>query len=214
MDILSNKIWFFGASNTAHWNLKNEWTNNYVKYKGYVPKHFTELLSDRLNLTPNNKGIGAIDNYTIFETIIKNIHEIKSDDKIVVDWVSPIRFRIVENNKFKTIIPNLKYNYNQILCENTLNEILINRDSKLFVEEVIYWTELLIKLYGKNIVFWTDFSQFNSQPYLIKTGNLKNVMRISQETNGIIDDKHYGEEGHIILADCLYKALIKKNKFI
>jgi len=213
MDGFMNNIWFFGASNTTYWNYNLNWVKEYTKWCGYTPKHFTELLSEQLKLKIVNKAIGATDNYTIFETILKNITNIRKGDKIVVDWVSVLRFRAAEGNKFKTITPNTDHSSVLFFNSNTINEILLNRDSILFVNEVINWTKLLKYLFKDDIIFWTDFQEFDNQPFIIpiyKIANNKKI-RIIQETDGNIDDYHYGKIGHLELANKLYSAFTIKS---
>lgn len=213
MSGLTNNIWFFGASNTTYWNTDFKWTYDYISWKGYIPKHFTEILSEKLNSNIINKGIYAIDNYTIFETILTHISDIGPNDKIVVDWVSILRFRVADKNKFKTIIGYELFDKTiPYLSKNTIDEILLNRNSILFVNEVIYWTKLLKFIFKDNIVFWTDFKEFDTQPYIIKMYNLTDTkLKIIQETNNDILDYHYGEIGHLYLANTLYDAFLEKH---
>jgi hypothetical protein len=210
MNGFQNNIWFFGSSNTTYWDTSNSWTQDYIKFCGYTPKHFTEILSEKFNLNLINKGIGATDNYTIFESIIKNIDNIKEGDKIVVDWVSILRFRVVDNNKFKTIISTDRLNEIAFLSKNTMNEILINRDSILYANEVIYWSNLLKKIFKNNIIFWSIFEEFKNNSDIIYMNSGVLNFNILNETNGYINDFHLGEIGHIELSNHLYSKFSNK----
>lgn len=208
MNGLVNKVWFFGASNTTYWNKAHPGTNTYINWLERTPKHFTELLSKKLNLILINKGIDSIDNYTIFETILKNINDIDINDKIVVDWVSILRFRVVDNNKFKTIISTDKLNEIPFLSKNTMDEILINRDSVLYVNEVIYWSKILKKIFKNNIIFWSVFEEFKNNSNILYMNASVSNFNILNETNGYINDFHLGEVGHIELANRLYSKFL------
>jgi hypothetical protein len=210
MNGLVNNIWFFGASNTTYWDTTHQWTKDYIKFCGYTPKHFTEILSGKLNLNLINKGIGATDNYTIFETILSNIDNIKEGDKIVVDWVSILRFRVVANDKFKTIISTDGLDEIAFLSKNTMNEILINRDSILYVNEVIHWSNVLKKIFKNNIIFWSIFKEFKNNSDIIYMNSGVSKFSIINETNGCIKDLHLGEAGHIELSNHLYSKFSNK----
>ena len=208
MNGLVNNIWFFGSSNTTYWDTTHQWTRDYIKFCGYTPKHFTEILSEKLNLNLINKGIGATDNYTIFETILNNIENIKDGDMVVVDWVSILRFRVVDNNKFKTIISTDGLTEIAFLSKNTMNEILINRDSILYVNEVIHWSNLLKKIFKKNIIFWSSFKEFKNHSDIIHMNSGVLNFNILNETNGYIKDFHLGKSGHIELANRLHSKFL------
>ena len=62
-----NKIWFFGDSNTDGYNTSYQWANEYINWKGYKPKFWTELLANKLELPFENCGKGGSDNYTILD---------------------------------------------------------------------------------------------------------------------------------------------------
>jgi hypothetical protein len=204
-------LWTFGDSmtepfqnNNAHWSLE------YCNYKGYCPKVYGEILADKLNMNLVNKGLGGIDNYTILERICEVADKIKEDDIVIVGWTSPIRFRIVnDDNAWSHILPNYKRNqYTQSISQSTTDEIIVNRDNILFIKEINNWIKLINKSF-KNTIHWSY--AFNS----IDGIYLPNFNRIVTETNGVCNDTHYSETGHIQLSDTLYELITsKKNKKI
>ena len=101
------KIWYFGDSNTETYNPNYLWASRYIEWKGYTPKHWTELFAERMELPYSNLGLGGCDNYTIFKTLSDTIEMINDDDIVIIGWTIPIRGRIanLDSNKWFTIVP-------------------------------------------------------------------------------------------------------------
>ena len=103
-----NKLWIFGDSFSAT-NKRNNiehWRRDYIKWKGYTPKVWCEVLNDSLQLKLHNLSISATDNYTIFDTIIDSLDSISENDIVIIGWTSTLRFRLIDKlNNFNTIRP-------------------------------------------------------------------------------------------------------------
>jgi hypothetical protein len=212
-------LWVFGDSFSAT-NKRNDierWRRLYVKWKGYTPKVWCEFLNESLQLKLHNLSISAIDNYTILDTIISALEKIKENDIVIVGWSNTLRFRLVDRyNKFNTIRPselnthstlNDTYEYD-LISINTINELLINRDTDLYQHELNGFIKIINKsINTKNIIHWSPFQ--SSQPLLNihRIDNLSNLELIKDETNNEINDKHYSENGHKDLAEYFYKIL-------
>jgi hypothetical protein len=202
-------IWCFGDSNTEGYGLGYPWVQQYTEFKGYIPKWWTYHLSEISNTPITNRGKGGADNYTIFDSIIKELSNILPNDILIVNWSSIIRSRAILDNHFVSLhiqgkpdIPNLS--------NESIQEVLVNRNSPLFVDEVMGWTKLLKHTFKDNkLIFWSPFPEFwgsdlidgvyitdNCSPYSIKG-----------ETKGKVDDGHPSEKGCIGLANMFYNII-------
>jgi len=209
-------IWTFGDSFSTTWEKMYGLGAKYIEYKGYQPKIFSNYLSTMLDVNVNQCGIGGADNNTIFDCIIDNIESITTNDIVIVGWTEPSRFRLEKNNKWTTI-----QNYDSTLESykfidtNALQQILVNRMSRLYWDEIVNWSKLLstiFELKGIKVIFWSPFAlctdihlkkQLLPKDWYI--GTLLN--RLHDETNGVINDAHFSELGHKELADIFYKKL-------
>lgn len=212
---MSKKLWTFGDSFTAFFNDKDGWANQYIKWKGYKPKVYGEIIAEKLGYELVNLGRGSSDNYRILETICINSTNIKENDLIIIGWSSSVRFRLVTDDKYEIwepVLPNVekhsyKLTFKNTISENTLNEILYNRKSTRYVEEVNNWTLLIDKAFGNNkVIHWSPFGNMGS------INTIRGCNRIYEETNGEVADGHYSEIGQKELADELLRIIeVKKS---
>ena len=208
-------LWTFGDSFTAKYNSEYEWAEQYIKWKGYIPKVYGEIVSDRLGLNLINLGKPGSDNNQIIETIIDNIDSIKKDDVIIIGWSNTCRFRLTtKDNNWEYFYdytkPNLKDMEN--ISQQTISEILINRHSKNYELELEKWIKLLNKTFINNkIVNWSYFSDKIGAYYF------RHFHTIKDETNGVLKDNHFSERGHLELSKTLIEIINKgyyKKKMI
>jgi len=199
-------IWIFGDSYSAPFDSIGVglWAEEYIKWKGYVPKTFGDNLANKLNTEVRNFALGGSDNYTIFESIIKNVPEFKKDDIVIVGWSSMTRFRLVnDNDKFVFILPNI--NNSKLISDvsqKTINEILVNRTKPSYFEEFkVKFDFLNWLLKDMTFIQWTPFIEnFLVHKYVL--GFVKeDKTYVNIETNGLVNDTHYSELGHIELTD-------------
>jgi hypothetical protein len=205
------KIWYFGDSNTEGYNLNHPWAIDYINWKGYTPKHWTEVLSERMGLPSHNLGKGGCDNYTIFDTLINNLDRISDEDIVIIGWTIPIRGRIanLDTNEWFTIVPmgnpNLK-----CITNDAILQLVSLRDSKLYTDEVLGWQKLIKKALSNNkIIFWSYFPEFADKglvDYKYWLGKSP-IISIRSETNGVIKDGHFGENGNLVIADVMYEYI-------
>ena len=208
---MSQKLYIFGDSFSAGFSFESNWTNPYVNWKGYTPKGFGEIISQKLNLELINLADNASDNYSILQKFCDNVKNIKKNDLVIIGWSSPLRFRLVSND-WITILPNYdKFSTKEIdktkISESTLIEILLNRDDVRYCNEVNSWIKLLNNL-DKNIIHWTPFDQRLDCMFLSK------FETIVTETNGELNDWHFSENGHLQLSDLFISKFKKKNKML
>ena len=208
---MKQKLYIFGDSFSAGFSFESNWTNPYVNWKGYTPKGFGEIISQKLNLELINLAENASDNYSILQKFCDNVKNIKKNDLVIIGWSSPLRFRLVSND-WITILPNYdKFSTKEIdktkISESTLIEILLNRDDIRYCNEVNSWIKLLNNL-NKNIIHWTPFDQRLDCMFLSK------FETIVTETNGELNDWHFSENGHLQLSDLFISKFKKKNKML
>jgi hypothetical protein len=208
---MKQKLYIFGDSFSAGFSFESNWTNPYVNWKGYTPKGFGEIISQKLNLELINLAENASDNYSILQKFCDNVKNIKKNDLVIIGWSSPLRFRLVSND-WITILPNNdKFSTKEIdktkISESTLIEILLNRDDIRYCNEVNSWIKLLNNL-NKNIIHWTPFDQRLDCMFLNK------FETIVTETNGELNDWHFSENGHLQLSDLFISKFKKKNKML
>ena len=66
-------LWTFGDSMTAGYTEGSGWADKYIEWKGYKPKIYPEIISDKLGMELKNLAKGGYDNYSIFETLCANV---------------------------------------------------------------------------------------------------------------------------------------------
>jgi lysophospholipase L1-like esterase len=201
------KLFTFGDSFSEGYNDFAIWSTSYIKWKGYKPKLFSEIIAKKLNAELINYGIGGNDNYSILESFFKHYSEITKDDLVLINWSSIERFRLVtKSGEWITMVPNFKNVLDDLdISERTVEEIFVNRTSDKFLEEVNYWIDY-INLTNNHIpiIHWTPFTtKLNCHPF----GGYNTV---GHETNYEIPDGHFSELGQIELAEDMMKVIKRK----
>ena len=231
---LNNTLYTFGCSFTAYYNNHE----NYIKYKEYkggeFPKHWTELLSNKLNLKLNNFGYSGMGNDQIFQLIANNSNLYVPGDVIVVGWSFINRFKWASDNSNvwrRMGFGLIGYDNEKFISESTLNEILVNRSNELYIDDIRNYEKLLdlfanksqIKIYywsfdgcvinnktqqNKNFISHSELKDDNSlMDYIFECGGED----ITMETNSEIDDHHLGEKGHKIQSELFYDYITNKQ---
>ena len=193
-----NKLWIYGDSFSIDFSMVGASSGeDYIKWKGYVPKTYPNYVAERLSLEMINFAEGGMDNYTIMEKFCENLNEYKKGDMVIIGWGPKERFRVVDeiNDKWMTV-SNFIPNENQVSLK-TVQEIRINRIHDLYNEEVKNWSKL-IKFALKDILFYSW-----SWTWI----HLHDFEEIRQETNNEIRDGHWSENGHKLFADIIFKDL-------
>jgi hypothetical protein len=210
-------IWCFGDSNTEGYNLEYQWVRDYSKYKGYTPTWWTETLSQKLNQPLTNLGVGGTDNYTIFDSIIKVLHKIQPEDTLIIGWSSILRGRAVLNDYLTPLLIEMLPKIPDF-SERSLQEMLVNRNSERYVEEVLGWNKIIQRAFNKNtIIFWSPFPEFRGK---IMFSNLRfrpdssSMYSIEDETKGKVKDSHPSETGNGLIAGIFYEYLAKGKRLI
>jgi hypothetical protein len=206
-------IWYFGDSNTEDYNLEFNWVRNYIDWKGgYIPPHWTKLFADKMNLPYKNFGKNGCDNYTILDSIIYQMNNINDHDIVIINWTSPIRYRVAEGNKFTSIIVEGIYKTIENVSIQSLQEFALNRESTLWVDEINNWMKLLKKLFHNNkVIFWSPFMEYNNVKGMLKISLLRKNFSIDKETDGVVCDYHMGETGCKEFTQLIYNYIHKKD---
>jgi hypothetical protein len=207
-----NNLWTFGDSLTASFNELNSWSNKYISWKGYKPDVYGDIISKTLGLNLNNLGVGSSDNYSIFQSFCDVSNKIKEGDLLIFGWSSPIRFRMVTNNKkWCSVLPSTDVSYfNKMenVSTNALTEILLNRDNLLYIEEVNSWVKMINNSFKNfNIIHWNAFDNRISSIYV------SGLETIKDETNNEIIDKHFSEGGQKRLSEILLNYYHSDRKY-
>lgn len=200
------KLYVFGCSYSAayeHKNIGGPSIKEYYDFRGgNFPITWSELLANDLNLELVNTAKWGADNYEIFEKFCKKSAEFEENDIVLIGWTDVNRFRLY-NQKYKSLrsvnIWTTSLNDYENISQQTINEIIVNRSNELWIDEIRSWMLIINELSKKTkfIVyhwsFFNDMMEFNILNVLLESG----AEFITEETNGLINNAHMGEKGHI-----------------
>ncbi len=206
------RIFAFGDSFTDSYNdICANWVKAYVDWKGYRPKSFIDILSNVYDSEILNFAKGGNDNYTIIESFIKVFPEITKDDLILINWSNVERFRAVNiNDEWRPIIPNFKgFLFDEFdLSKKTVEEMLVNRTSKKYVEEILNYIDFIYFICKDYKIFqWSIQEELKGSKIDFYTRDFETIY---EETKGIVKDKHPSENGNKKLAKDIRDYLEKK----
>lgn len=206
-------VWVFGDSFSV--DFENNHIGNYTlykEYKGYFPKTWGKLLSEELDCEYKNFAQGGWDNYSILQSFCENISEIKKDDLVFVGWAPEPRIRLTdENGNWRSFNAMTLSTWGDINSED-ITKLLLSRVSgehresnKGVREENSAW-ENMIRHTMKDMVL--NIWRWNQNGLFMK------YQTIREETNNIIPDGHWSENGHKNYCRDLIKSLNLSNKLI
>jgi len=221
-----NKLWTFGDSFTESYvpkkNVPNHWRHKYIELKGYETKVYPEFIAEKLNLNLVNKGKGGCDNSFMFEEFCKVVSNIKKNDIVIFGWTDVNRFRLFNKNnecgffnagsieKGDEFFSHKPLDTFEFLSEKTIKEIIINRDSEMFIYELSNWIQLInFSLKDVNILHWSWDKQNSICKNMIISPNYETI---KNETKGFIDDTHWSENGHRMFSEYMINQLNKKHR--
>lgn len=199
-------LWVFGDSFSADFShIKNRiWSQEYIKFLGYHPSCYGELLARDLGMYFRNLAEPGISNYSIIDLISLNIDNIKKNDIVVIGWTSPTRWRYVNNGTWKDVSQSLENDEYDIFDKEIIEKISANRLDKLYESELFNWVELIHRLLGgienRFIYHWTWYP-LEQYPLI----NRIRGERIKDETNGHLVDNHFSANSHRILSKKIQK---------
>jgi hypothetical protein len=202
--------------------------------------HWPEILSEKLNYQLVNHAMGGNSNYQIFQDFCDQCHLIKENDIVIIGWGLIEKFRISHNNKFINIHPSNQNSHGMIskttidsVLENRSQFLVREVGGKIdrWAWEVYGW-ETAMHVLSKNknfkIYFWSTeeprliyaesedckskknyLCKESKKPLIIHLREL-GCLTISDETNNLIGDTHFGILGHEMQAEIFYKELENK----
>jgi hypothetical protein len=229
-------LWIFGCSYSAEYTHRGNITKKFEKYKEYkngtLPDVWGKILSDKLNYEYINCADGGVGNEYIFEQVCKNSENFKKDDILIIEWSYIERFRWILNNEW---VHTTASNVIPIISREFCDETLKMKTHPLFIKTIFEYEkiiEVLSRAIGFNVFFW--MGDYKLQEYIPKDKKLnrkyiasKYIMdndgtifweilnrrkgqTIFNETGGLVDDNHFGEVAHKIMAELFYEH-IKDN---
>jgi hypothetical protein len=206
------KLWIIGDSFSTSFYAPNEGSNSYKNlygnFKGYTPKFFGDFISEQLDieyeiLTTNISH----DNFRMMDRFIENVDRIKDGDIFSFGWTSATRLSFVNTEKNEWVVchaPNNEDGYIYDMSSKSLIEWAINRDHPLYIEQLKGWMKLIdISIPKVKVVHW---SWTNNSYFPFES--------IAEETNKLINDAHWSENGHKQFAEWflgVYNGKIKNN---
>jgi hypothetical protein len=191
-------LWVFGDSfsaSLAH-KLNRSWSTDYIRYLGYHPSIFPELISRDLDLYLKNVSEPGIGNESILDLISLNLKNIKQGDLVIIGWSSPTRWRFVEDDNWKVV--GAFETQTDILDTKTMNEVSQNRLHGLYEEELFHRAEIVNKALGYPNSYIYQWTWYPIQPY--KLIHRIRGERIKDETKGELEDNHFSKNSHKIMS--------------
>lgn len=224
-------LYTFGCS------LTDNFGEEYKKFRGNnLPDIWPKTLSKLLNKELINLGKSSSSNYSIFRQFISISKNIKQNDILIFGWTSILRYLFVNNFKnVVDTLPNNENNYPSLKTHEEIllnrdnifwvHEIidyikLINLFCDKVECKVYHWTsdDEMTKFIYKDSSNLAEKLKFIPMEEL-NFGNMfhylsdqkhyegKKIAKIIEETNGIIEDSHFGEFGHKKQANYFFKYI-------
>lgn len=214
-------LWVFGDSFSVPF-IKMGQDCQYLTYQKDVPPIYSEIIAENLSYNLMDLSVGGCSNYTIFHTFIKIMYQIKPNDILIFGWTQPIRFRISSkrNDFFDVLIAVAPHMLDNMDIDiDTLNQINVNRsEHSIYFDELCDYIKVINKITSQNkTLHWTWVEPPKTIDAYVKNYYdlllpFKKYKTVREETNGRIDDFHYGGVGHADLATDLLQKLIFFSK--
>lgn len=203
-----------------------------------LPLSWSDILKNKLGYELENHAVGGSSNDEIFDKIINKSISFKKNDIVIVNWTHLHRFRLVnfDTDQWTRLSLNVeKTNFDK----NMINFIGHNQTHRLQIQKIYDRENMLLDysyVKGFNIFFWSVdhrvildlpttflskkqyimhdtllevFNPFNGHRNIEKILNKFGGGTIEQETNGCVEDSHFGQKGHEILSNLFYEYIIK-----
>ena len=199
------KLWVFGDSFSVpfskHFSTYNDWSDLYKQFKNnVVPKTFSEIISQKLDLELINLSSGGCSNHTILSEFIKIVNQVEKNDILLFGWTVTSRFRLSDNfNNLMDITYALKHpSPNEYVSQKSLVEYAVNRsNNSVFLTEINEYMKLInFSLKNNKIIHWTWVSPDSHELNL----------------NGKFEKKNY--EGKIVMVSQFFKLSEKIKNYM
>lgn len=227
-----NTLWIFGDSFSSDFDYKNLHENHKSYMDIFNIEHipvWASVLGEKLGYDVKNLAKGGNSNYQIFQDYCDSCHLIQPNDIVIVGWGLIDKFRISQNNKVVNIHPNNTRDYEN-MSKSTLDEMIKNRQEvyngiDIWAGEINGWEnamDTLSKNKGYQIYFWSTeedrlMKQEDKKNYLCSESKKSLIhylrdlgcLSMSQETNDVVGDSHFGLQGHNKQAEIFYNEIKK-----
>ena len=227
-----NTLWIFGDSFSSDFDYKNLHGNHKSYMDIFNIEHipvWASVLGEKLGYDVKNLAKGGNSNYQIFQDYCDSCHLIQPNDIVIVGWGLIDKFRISQNNKVVNIHPNNTRDYEN-MSKSTLDEMIKNRREiyngiDIWAGEINGWEraiDTLSKNKGYHIYFWSTeedrlMKQEDKKNYLCSESKKSLIhylrdlgcLSMSQETNDVVGDSHFGLQGHNKQAEIFYNEIKK-----
>jgi hypothetical protein len=200
---------------------------------GNLPPVWPTVLANKLGYKLNNMGSLGDSNHQIFKMFCENCSRIEPGDLSIVEWTYMERFMMAaDTNSGEALMTASPHNETLPIGKEASTNMFINRSKLIWTTEIYAFENIideLAKAKGFDAFYWSvDPRIINGEPkefrdkdkYLFNecdTGMLDYLQKnygaetISDETNHLLPDQHYGERGHAVLADKFYTDLVLKG---
>ena len=134
-----NNLWIFGCSISDDTQPADR--DDYVKWKGYLIKTWSEILSKKIGYNLKNYAKSGTSNLDILESFSKHCVDIQNDDIVILNWTELNRFRIADKKWHNILAYHLTHSdlsdelksFNEMnISTNTITEIIFNRENPLY----------------------------------------------------------------------------------
>lgn len=230
---MKNNLFICGCSFSAGFDYTHPTYKEYMNYLGGTfPQTWPEILSEKLNLTLQNRAIRASGNENIFHQFCGIVDELKENDILILQWSYRFRYRWPSEDGEIWMNVGPGDIDGSVMDRNTHEQNVLNRDKKVYrdvVKDYMKIIDTICECKKVKLFYWAagdifDYNPFTEKKYMLSEelhkyldGDLrhyiKNVicenMNIKEETNDKIDDGHNGKIGHEVQAQLFYEYLIK-----
>lgn len=232
-----NTLHIFGCSYSELFNLGGY--APYIEYHKFrnnnFPPTWSEILAKKLDFHLDNYAMGGIGNDEIFQRVCSNSHKFQKGDIVIIGWSYMHRFRWVRPGS-DTWTPCSSHCEQSIYIDREVCEaISVGRLSKLYYKQLEDYQNIVESLsrgVGFELFFWSgDCDIIYHKPigdrlspkyicskYIQPKQTIFNEIlerggqRIKEETNGLINDLHFGESAHKIMSDLYYEHIMDARK--
>jgi hypothetical protein len=213
------KLWVFGCSISDLYDSETSkyyWSSEYLEWKGYTPKHHTQIIADELGYELMNCAVSATCNAQILQDFCDKVNDIGKDDYVIIQWTEPNRVRFVDDDEIWTTFAfhskwaKFKLKKFSHMTFETIQQVLINRLSKEYRKEINSWENLIrLTIPTDKLLIWYPFDKIIGNGKVVKS-----IETIKVETNNLIDDLHFSESGQTHIASILVDMILNTKKNI
>lgn len=200
---------------------------------GNFPEQWNSLLASKLGYKLLNFGHGGTGNEQIYQSFLGTFDHIQEGDLVIYQIGQQIRVPFVYNDHFITAMAGVtseRWPSDFEIDYTTATKIMINKDNPVWIKNWLYnhikSVSYIVKSKKAIVYFWFDDTKvvkevsnitkfrgllknrvINGYTSLLGTvvGTLPlNSRTIKQETKGKVNDVHFGEDGHKLMADICY----------